>query len=234
MLFWKRHEAGESSDGTKLDNNRIWTIIQILTFAGVGMLALVSAQRYGLEFVKGKPHFDWSNPTEYFVALGTGLLMGGACFCMGALAGFLFGIPKIVESSTHKDPIKSRGGEVLHNDNLVQISDWLTKIIVGVGLTQINQIPVYLDKLGKYFGPSFERLGNPHSAQISETIAICVVLYFLIMGFIACYLWTRFYFAEMLKDSLEDDDEETKKVNVNIVEGNVEGNLNINEEKKEK
>lgn len=232
MLFWKKQaSAPEVDNGTKLDNNRIWAIIQILTFTGVGMLALVSAQRYGLEFNKGKAHFNWTNPTEYFVALGTGLLMGGACFCMGALAGFLFGIPKIVESSNHKDPIKSRGGEVLHNDNLVQISDWLTKIIVGVGLTQINQIPAYLDKLGKYFGPSFERIGNPHSAQISETIAICVVLYFLILGFIACYLWTRFSFAEMLKDSLDDEDD--KKVSVNIVEGNVEGNMNIGEAKKE-
>ena len=210
MLFLKKHKS--DPDREKLDNNRIWWIIKILTFAGAGMLALVSF------------HGDLR---YYLATLGTALLMGGACFCMGALAGFLFGIPRIMESRSSHEPLKSAKGEVLHNDNLVQISDWLTKIIVGVGLTQINKIPEYLDKLGEYLGPSFMARGLTVVDNSSKTIAICVVLYFLIMGFIACYLWTRFYFAEMLKDSLETDEE--KKVNVNIVEGNVEGNVNINE-----
>lgn len=171
MLFQKKQAiVREAEDANKLDNNRIWVIIKILAFAGVGMLALVSSQRYGFEYEKGKIHYDLS---EYFVTLGTGLLMGGACFCMGALAGFLFGIPKIVESPNRKEPFKSRGGEVLHNDNLVQISDWLTKIMVGVGLTQITKVPEYLDGLGKSFGPSFERVDTPNGAEISETIAIC-------------------------------------------------------------
>lgn len=216
MLFWKKQAPVRKADnGTKLDNNRIWWIIQILTFAGAGMLALVSFH--------GKINY-------YFATLGTALLMGGACFCMGALAGFLFGIPRIMESRSGHEPIKSAQGEVLHNDNLVQISDWLTKIIVGVGLTQINKIPQYLDKVGEYLGSSF--MPNKVVDNSSKAIAICVVLYFLIVGFIACYLWTRFYFAEMLKDSL-DDDEEDSKVSVNIVEGNVEGNMNINEGKKQ-
>lgn len=34
--------------------------------------------------------------------------------------------------------------------SLEQVADWLTKIIVGVGLTQLNKIPRKLDSLASY------------------------------------------------------------------------------------
>src|SRR5690242_16782606 len=47
-------------------------------------------------------------------------LGAGAFFAVGMSAGFIFGIP--------------RGSHKYVNSNLEQISDWLTKILVGVGL----------------------------------------------------------------------------------------------------
>ncbi|MCE3294911.1 MAG: hypothetical protein K0R65_625 [Crocinitomicaceae bacterium] len=216
-MFWKKRRI--ASEGDKLDNNRIWRIIRILNFSGVGMLAMVSIQRYGIEYQDGHVNYNGYNATQVFVTFGTALLMAGACFCLGSLAGFLFGIPRIIENTSDNAPIKSARGEVLHNDNLVQISDWLTKIIVGVGLTQINKVPEFLDQLANYLGPSFAPGEYANHMQVSKAIAICVVLYFLIVGFIACYLWTRFYFAGMLKESLVDNTPEKGKgdVSVNVV-----------------
>src|SRR6266498_647278 len=70
--------------------------------------------------------------------IGVGLAIAGAALMIGGFLGFLFGIPRtgtVIESDVHG------------NTNLEQISDWLTKILVGVGLTQISEIPTFLEKL---------------------------------------------------------------------------------------
>src|SRR5688500_18795600 len=62
-----------------------------------------------------------------------------APFTLGGLVGFLFGIPKTVAPSED-------GQNGIHrswhpNTSLEQISDWLTKILLGIGLTQLTVIP---------------------------------------------------------------------------------------------
>lgn len=142
---------------------------------------------------------------KYLVALGTGLLIGGAAFCLGAFSGFLFGIPRIMNSSSAQAVLKSSTNVILHNDNLVQISDWLTKIIVGVGLTQINKAPEKLWQMGEKISYCFDPNGYQSNSNkdIATVISICVVLYFLILGFIASYLWTRVYFSHLFEKELE-------------------------------
>lgn len=142
---------------------------------------------------------------KYLVALGTALLIGGASFCFGSFSGFLFGIPRIMNSSSAQSVLKSSKNIILHNDNLVQISDWLTKIIVGVGLTQINSAPMKLWALGETLSPCFDPNGVGKEDDIAATIAICVVLYFIILGFIAAYLWTRVYFSDLLEKNLDEN-----------------------------
>lgn len=217
----------------KKDENWIWRIILILVFAGVAFLFCVSIQNKTYVYTKSGGYLKW-DLFKYLVTLGSALLMSGACLSLGALTGFLFGIPRIINSTSTQNPIKSTEGTVLHNDNLVQISDWLTKIIVGVGLTQINKLPEFLNKIGKFLAPCFNiestRLNQP-TDQIGSAIAICVVLYFLILGFIACYLWTRFYFSRMMKNSLENDlshhpDDSSK--NLNVVGENAKITINEN------
>ncbi|MFO0126287.1 MAG: hypothetical protein ACK54J_03520, partial [Pseudanabaena sp.] len=69
--------------------------------------------------------------------------VSGASFVLGFLIGFLFGVPRTVESN---DPTLTKNSQtrVHANTNLEQISDWLTKILVGVGLTQIMPILSFL------------------------------------------------------------------------------------------
>jgi positive regulator of sigma E activity len=173
-----------------------------------------SLYRKELENILQSPYYltptpDWQ---KYLVALGTALLIGGASFCFGTLSGFLFGIPRVINSSSAHSDLKSSKNAIIHNDNLVQISDWLTKIIVGVGLTQINKAPEKLWNLGakiKYcFDPNgFTKTGTAQEMSINEEIAtvisICVVMYFLILGFMAAYLWTRVYFSHMFEKEIE-------------------------------
>jgi hypothetical protein len=146
-----------------------------------------------------------NNYKLFFITFGTCLLIAGACFVSGAFTGFLFGIPRIINSSYYRNDKNKSDNVIAHNDNLVQISDWLTKIIVGIALTEIYKIPTFLNRIGEKISPTI----NP--AQINEKssiiVAIAIVLYFLILGFLAVYIWTRIYFGTILKDEISSSSE---------------------------
>jgi hypothetical protein len=77
-------------------------------------------------------------------ACATALVMGSSAFLVGGFTGFLFGIPRTI---TAPGPNPSTGvTQFQGNTNLEQVSDWLTKIIVGVGLVQIGRIIPALSK----------------------------------------------------------------------------------------
>jgi hypothetical protein len=51
------------------------------------------------------------------------------------------------------------GNEAQHptnvtNTNLEQVSDWLTKILIGAGLAELTSIPGGLDQCGGYVAPA--------------------------------------------------------------------------------
>src|SRR3989344_2322905 len=69
-------------------------------------------------------------------AFGLFVLTAGATFLLGALLGFLFAIQKA--SEVKAEDSGKQGYRA--NTNLEQISDWLTKILLGVGLTQMDEI----------------------------------------------------------------------------------------------
>jgi len=133
-------------------------------------------------------------------AIGNAMLIAGAFYGAGGLTGFLFGIPKIIQSNhVNATPENSRESDVIHNDNLVQISDWLTKIIVGVGLTQIYTIPKSLYHIGEKLGTSI--LGYDPGNSLGTNVSVAIILYFSILGFMMVYIWTRIYFYHILQQA---------------------------------
>lgn len=77
------------------------------------------------------------------------------------------------------------------NTNLEQISDWLTKILVGVGLTQIGVIPERLEAAARILAP-----GDQDTSFI-----MALILYSTASGFLLGYLWTRLVIAPMFKEA---------------------------------
>lgn len=125
-----------------------------------------------------------------------------AMLASGGLVGFLFGIPRVLQDTgagavIHTDANdKSNQSSGLPayrmqvNTNLEQISDWLTKIIVGIGLIELRNVPGYLNRLSLFIASG---LGNPLQSQV---MAIAIVLYFSVLGFLGGYLMTRIYLAQ--------------------------------------
>jgi hypothetical protein len=132
------------------------------------------------------------------------LLWACSCLATGGLVGFLFGIPRVLQG-TKPDPevtgqrreleTKDTGGrEGLRgysqeiNTNLEQISDWLSKIIVGLGLVELRSVPLHLGILA---GNLASDLGSP----TNQSYASALIVYFSILGFFYGYLVTRLYLA---------------------------------------
>jgi len=133
-----------------------------------------------------------------FLAVGSGAaVVGGASLVVGSLLGFLFGIPRsaageAAPASSGQAVAKGSGDaaaqapvEYRANTNLEQISDWLTKILVGVGLTQLTKVPELLQQYSETIKPL---LGGTTAAG---TFGVALSVYFFITGFMIGYLWTR-------------------------------------------
>jgi type III secretory pathway component EscS len=121
-----------------------------------------------------------------FMSLAVSMLVGGSALAAGAILGFLFGIPRAMQEP-QQQTFSFDKYEALYqvNTNLEQISDWLTKIIIGISLIQIRQLHQEFKKLSEYVAAAF---GPP---QVPASFTGVVLVYFGITGFLTSYLWTR-------------------------------------------
>jgi hypothetical protein len=159
------------------------------------MLGVLVILIYGLQFHGG----------QYASVISIGLLAAGACLVVGGLLGFLFGIPHTLQGSGSQAPTSGNGSEERKetgdrtsyraNTNLEQISDWLTKILVGLGLTQIGAIS---DSLQSLVSNLSKGLGN---ADTSLTFAAALLVFYVTSGFLLGFLWTRLNLASAMREA---------------------------------
>jgi hypothetical protein len=76
-----------------------------------------------------------SYPGQHWKYLADGLLAGIAAQVTGVLIGFLFGLPKAVTPSQAGSQAR-----FLPSANLPDVSDWLTKLLLGAGLVQLTHL----------------------------------------------------------------------------------------------
>lgn len=182
----------------------------MLTFGGSS-----AALFLGLTFVFV---FAWARGG---VQISLAILWAMACFTAGGIVGFLFGIPKVLQRDEVAPPAETNAGartgtgdggtsgngdrgrgaaprrpsdySQMVNTNLEQISDWLTKIIVGLGLIELRRLPEFLSRASAFMAGSF---GGDASAR---GFGAAIILYFSIIGFLAAYIVTRIYLAGAFK-----------------------------------
>lgn len=134
------------------------------------------------------------------VNTSSALLLSFACLGLGAIIGFLFGIPRVFQNDTNgNNPNdKAKGYVQKINTNLEQISDWLTKIIVGLGLIHLYKIPNTLSNTSTIIAKSITLTKNFHEVEIFSN---ALILYFPCVGFFAGYLITRIILSPAFKDA---------------------------------
>ena len=140
----------------------------------------------------------------------------------GGLVGFIFGIPRVEQSDAQNlecsDSIRAR---ILANTNLEKVSDWLTTIIIGIGLTQFRSIAEGFNSLTSQISadlhPDINSAGSAtgtqgqHSIQEgfsqsgSSAFVGALIIAGLTAGFITGWLFCRLLLIEALRHSEKRD-----------------------------
>jgi hypothetical protein len=123
-------------------------------------------------------------PVGGLMAYGAAAMVSAASALAGALPGFLFGIPRALTGDAESG--SSQQQRLIANTNLEQVSDWLTKIIVGATLVQLGNLTRRFGELATSVSGIF---GTP-SAQ-NKTMAGAIILYAAVFGFFGAYIAAR-------------------------------------------
>jgi hypothetical protein len=144
-------------------------------------------------------------------------LVAAAAALVGSLLGFLFGLPRggaeapsaivtpgalpqggaqgqVNPTAPKEETPKRRLGVV--NNNLLEISDWLTKIIIGAGLVGLKDLMRWLGAVGDGIGQAAD-----FSGALARVFGCSIIVFFFAWGFLFVYIQTRtiisFIFAAM-------------------------------------
>jgi len=133
--------------------------------------------------------FASSAPSQHVATFSVVVLTVAASFAVGGLIGFLFGIPRSLQEPAATGPVTagtaSQQAPYAVNTNLEQISDWVTKILVGIGLVQIARAPSAISRLINSVAANLG--GHP----LDKVMAGAVLILFPVLGFLVSYLLTR-------------------------------------------
>lgn len=132
---------------------------------------------------------------------GVALMWALASLSAGGAVGFLFGIPRSAASNA-LDPTAPRAPPAAGataqrgakpalrpNTNLEEVSDWLTKIIVGLGLVNLKDIQGEVGRISANVAAGWT---NISTAQ-GMSIATALVSAFAVVGFLGAYVYTRLF-----------------------------------------
>jgi len=151
-------------------------------------------------------------------AASVGISIAAAALLLGFLAGFIFCIPRAAKQAERHDAAPSAAvsagatappaasaappprSAFDDNSNLVDISDWLTKILVGAGLVELNKIPHALWTLCGFLVPGLGPCSPADCTAQSQAFLLAVLLFFFPTGFLIGYLWTRLYYQKALSE----------------------------------
>jgi hypothetical protein len=114
-----------------------------------------------------------------------GLTLGIAAFISSFFLGTLFGMPK---------RNNQKGKNNSFNNSLLDISDWLTKIIVGLALVNLKEIPDYIISFGEYI-----RVASKYDSKLLNIYTIGILFYFGFLGLFIGYNYMRLVLSNKYK-----------------------------------
>ena len=141
----------------------------------------------------------------WLIAAGVGLMTAMAAAMATGLVGFIFGVPftregdaknpSVAEEDKGAAPTSDTTLKYRPNTSLEQISDWLAKMLVGVGLVEIKTVPTKLQSVAEYVAPGLGQ--GPHAT----TFAAAILVFFAACGFLFGFLWARLYLRRWFSDA---------------------------------
>lgn len=155
---------------------------------------------------------DFTPGVTYFLkVIFTSMSAIVAASLLGYTLGFLFGIPRIVQRQPDKPAGQSGDAPISQsekrqlfttNTSLEEISDWLTKIIIGLGLVQFKMITDYLWTCSFYLASfsagsaiDLAEKSQPLGADMAVAYYFCLIVSALLLACLVGYVQTRTRFT---------------------------------------
>lgn len=185
-----------------LDEYRHFVVKNIVTpLSLVGLFILVF---YAIGLTTSvKDVTGWTTFTLVLKILGGGAAVSAAAFALGGITGFLFAVPRTGSASPSGAEATNGGAKQIYtpNTNLEKASDWMTTILIGLGLSNIPSIVNGFKRAAEFaapaisFQPALPAGATPPVLPSSAEIAFCLflIVYFLAFGFFASYLYARIF-----------------------------------------
>lgn len=207
----KHVTESEDIDGTPARFHEDLGLVYIV-FVATATLGLVAALLYAVS--------NKGTETGVIKTLGGAALIAGACAFVGSLIGFLFAIPRSRQGQDTPTPQVSTDGsqrlsDYAANTNLEQISDWLTKILVGISLVQSKELAQHFGRAATALAPL---VGN---GDVARSVTLALMIYFGLWGFFFAYLITRLWLPKALSRAEREEAVRKKEAEIEAQLGSV-------------
>ncbi|MFF0267466.1 hypothetical protein [Kribbella sp. NPDC004536] len=136
-----------------------------------------------------------TGPKASLTVVSASVMIAVAALGSGVLIGILFGVPRTTAGTDRPAEGHPVVPGIGANTNLEQISDWLTKILVGVSLTQFPAIKRESAQLFHALAPA---LGDGSGRT---SFAGSVVIYFFVVGFLSGWLYARLRLSLLMSNT---------------------------------
>jgi hypothetical protein len=201
----KDNQAGDAVESTSpgpkdRDLRRV-----VWTFLALSMVGPVGTFLYT---------FAGGRQLSILATFGGAVLLMSAFGFAGGLIGFVFAIPRSRQEQRAVQPAQQanepqppvRLSDYSANTNLEQISDWLTKIMIGIGLVEFKELSGLLWNTATTLAPM---IGADASAR---PVALCLMMYSGLWGFFFAYLSTRLWLPKALTRAEREEEVQRRQV----------------------
>ena len=136
--------------------------------------------------------YAFTTPGAHWSYASIGLLTSLAALVTGYLAGFLFGIPRVVSSGA----LRHASNEYTPSSNLAEVSDWLTKLLLGAGLVQLTRLgPPVADLIDNIAAGLHSTAASASGAKVA---AGAILFGYTITGILVGYVMTTLWYQKRI------------------------------------
>ena len=156
--------------------------------------------------------YAFNTPGSHWSYVAVGMLTALAAVLVGFFTGFLIGVPRVVSSGQarlSKDTFSP-------STNLAEISDWLTKLLLGAGLVSLSRLGGPIGRLiDDVAGGLHGATSDPAIIQGAKVTAGAIMIAFAVLGLLVGYIVTSTWYEQRLQNMLSrDGTDETSQQNL--------------------
>src|SRR5690242_17623254 len=140
--------------------------------------------------------YAFNTPGSHWSYVAVGMLTALAALLVGFFAGFLIGVPRVVSSGE----VRLSASGFSPSSNLAEISDWLTKLLLGAGLVSLSRLGGPIGKLIDSVAGGLHGVTSDSAIiQMAKVTAATIMLAFTVLGLLVGYIVTSTWYQARLE-----------------------------------